>query len=61
MSDFGQSDPEFLRALAQNDYMIDGRILPEGKRLLGIADALDNLLKSLQEMDAALAVRMHRK
>jgi len=35
------NDAEFLRYLAQNDYMIDQYYLPDGERLLQIADNLD--------------------
>jgi len=34
---------EFLRYLAQNDYMIDGHYLAEGVRLHGVADSFESL------------------
>jgi hypothetical protein len=33
-------DSTYLRALAQNDYTIDGRLLPDGVRLMALADKL---------------------
>jgi hypothetical protein len=36
------NDAEFLRYLAQNDYMIDQHYLPDGERLLEIADSIDD-------------------
>jgi hypothetical protein len=41
------SPQTFLRSLAQNDYMIDTSMLPDGARLGCIADFLDNLSKGL--------------
>jgi hypothetical protein len=35
--------PDFLRSLAQNDYMIDGWMLEDGKRLEAIADEIERL------------------
>ena len=35
------SDDAFLIYIAQNDYMIDGHFLPEGKRLMEIANKLN--------------------
>jgi hypothetical protein len=35
------NDHTFLIYLAQNDYMIDGHFLPEGKRLMEIANKLN--------------------
>jgi hypothetical protein len=43
-------DAEFLRYLAQNDYMIDSYYLPDGERLMKMADQLDELLKVVQEI-----------
>ena len=34
-------DAEFLRYLAQNDYNIDGKYLPEGVNLFAVADRID--------------------
>ena len=34
-------DAEFLRYLAQNDYTIDGKYLPEGVNLFAVADRID--------------------
>ena len=34
---------ERLRSLAQNDYMIDGRYLEDGKFLCRLADVLEDL------------------
>jgi hypothetical protein len=39
MSDYAEE----LRRIAQNDYMIDGEFLPDGKLLNEIADDLDYL------------------
>ena len=36
-----ESDAEFLRSLAQNDYMIDTNYLYAGKRLNAIASRLE--------------------
>ena len=51
------SNAEFLRSLAQNDYNIDGHLLPDGEQLMQIAshiEALENsekaLYKELQEI-----------
>lgn len=38
------NDAEFLRYLAQNDYMIDQYFLEDGNRLLAIADTIETLL-----------------
>lgn len=46
MSEARLSAAEFLRSLAQNDYMVDQYFLPEGERLNALADALDNVLDS---------------
>lgn len=35
------TDSEFLRLVAQNDYMIDNFMLPDGKRLLQIANRIE--------------------
>ena len=35
------SAAEFLRSLAQNDYMIDSHLQPSGERLMQIAEALE--------------------
>lgn len=35
-----ESDAEFLVRLAQNDYMIDTHYLPDGLRLLALAERL---------------------
>lgn len=37
------SAAEFLRYLAQNDYMIDQHMLPDGERLEAIAALLEAL------------------
>lgn len=51
------ADADFLRSLAQNDYMIDGRFLPTGVRLLDIANGLANY--SADQRDAALEAAAH--
>jgi len=38
----GLSDAEFLRSIAQNDYMIDDGMLPTGRRLEQIAAKLED-------------------
>lgn len=38
---YTESPADFLRALAQNDYSIDGHLLPTGQRLVKIAGMLD--------------------
>lgn len=44
------NDLEFLRGLAQNDYNIDGKFLPEGHFLLQIADRLEVLQECFTQM-----------
>ena len=39
--------PEFLRSLAQNDYMIDSKYLPAGVALNAIADLVEAQGKAL--------------
>jgi hypothetical protein len=49
------SDAEFLRYVAQNDYMIDQHYLPTGERLMQMAEALEqpigtaDLMRELNE------------
>jgi hypothetical protein len=40
------TDANVLRRIAQNDYMIDGKYLRDGRALLDIADRLDARLQS---------------
>lgn len=47
------NDAEFLRYLAQNDYMIDQHFLPDGKRLLEIADNIDTYLDDMWVLGCA--------
>jgi hypothetical protein len=44
------NDPEFLRGLAQNDYNIDGKFLPEGHTLYQIADRIEVLQECFTQM-----------
>ena len=46
------NDHTFLIYLAQNDYMIDGHFLPEGERLMQIANKIK--LKQMEESRAAM-------
>jgi hypothetical protein len=46
------NDHTFLIYLAQNDYMIDGHFLPEGERLMEIANKIK--LKQMEESRAAM-------
>ncbi len=39
------TDAEFLRQVAQNDYMIDNFMLPDGKRLIQIANKIEEAKK----------------
>lgn len=57
---------DFLRSLAQNDYMIDQHTLPDGKNLEHVADWLDEMLVALEEsqkraddLGATLGVAVH--
>ena len=43
------NEPEFLRSLAQNDYMIDQHFLDDGKRLNEIADEWARLKESEEQ------------
>ena len=43
-------DSEFLKYLAQNDYNIDGGLLPEGVRLCATADNIDALQTHYDEL-----------
>jgi hypothetical protein len=46
------NDHTFLIYVAQNDYMIDGYFLPEGERLMQIANKIK--LKQMEESRAAM-------
>jgi hypothetical protein len=54
-------DAEFLRSLAQNEYMIDQHFLPTGVRLNQIADAIDEFDEALtqikEEVDRQIALK----
>jgi len=55
------TDAEFLIALAQNDYMIDVNMLPDGERLYKIADrieALEAALAKYEQDDARYLERL---
>lgn len=47
------SDAEFLRYLAQNDYNIDGKYLPEGVNLFAVADRIDAAKTHYTDLAAA--------
>jgi hypothetical protein len=46
------NDHIFLIYVAQNDYMIDGHFLPEGERLIQIANKIK--AKQMEESNAAM-------
>jgi DNA repair exonuclease SbcCD ATPase subunit len=50
-TEFG--DAEFLRYLAQNDYNIDGKYLPEGVNLFAVADRLEAAKIHYTDLSAA--------
>ena len=53
------SDDAFLVYLAQNDYMIDGSFLPEGKRLVEMAARLkkpNEALDRIAELDREIGI-----
>jgi len=50
-TEFG--DAEFLRYLAQNDYNIDGKYLPEGVNLFAVADRIDAAKTHYSDLAAA--------
>ena len=43
-----QTDSTFLRTLAQNDYMIDTQMLPDGHRLNEVAGEIERLNREVQ-------------
>jgi chromosome segregation ATPase len=43
---------EYLRAVAQNDYMIDSHYLPTGVRLNEIADEIERLQTQITDLNA---------
>jgi hypothetical protein len=47
------SDAEFLRYLAQNEYNIDGKYLPEGVNLFAVADRIDAAKTHYADLAAA--------
>jgi len=51
------SDADFLRSLAQNDYMIDKHVLPSGQRLMEIAHKLDIIAASVDDAFNSLLAR----
>jgi len=46
LSEMKNSD--FLRALAKDDYTVDGHLLPDGMRLVGIADIMDRTIENME-------------
>ena len=40
---------EFLRALAQNDYMIDGKFLPDGEILIKVSIILESIKAATEQ------------
>ena len=54
MYDVYDTIPEFLIALAQNDYMIDQHFLPDGKTLYQAAADVEALEVRVAELEAAL-------
>lgn len=44
---------DFLRGLAQNDYMIDGSYLPDGQRLIELAEALETAAHNITSLRGA--------
>lgn len=47
------NNAEFLRSLAQNDYMIDNHFLDSGARLSELADALETAARNIRTLRAA--------
>lgn len=45
---------DFLRSLAQNDYMIDNHYLPSGHTLHQIADHIDHLENTIEKLKSRL-------
>lgn len=57
MNDQKERPGETLRRLAQNDYMIDGKLLPDGKLLTEIADQYE----AVEKAGSKLALAAHQQ